>query len=43
MGFLYDIFVKPNDPDGILDPERKKTSHAEFNNPNTNYDNFSKY
>ena len=24
MGFLYDIFVKPNAPNAILDPERKK-------------------
>ena len=41
--YIYDIFLKHKDPDGYFDPDRRKTSHAEFNNPNTNNNNFSKY
>jgi len=42
---LVDILIyKPHAPAFVSRiPKFTKTSHAEFNNPNTNHDEFSKY
>ena len=40
---IYTIFDLPSKAIKAVEPEKPKTSHAEFNNANANNDNFSKY
>ena len=40
---IFDMVMLPSKAIKAVEPEKPKTSHAEFNNANANNDNFSKY